>query len=94
MKTHIPYRRILQCNGSWTPYSDGLLPNMMFDENSHFSLQCKLEIYSNWPSGQYQNMGVSFGPGKHKNANYFKQICSGSARLYCCSTNTNFVMNT
>jgi len=28
-------------------YSDGLLPYMMFDENSHSSLQWKLEIYSN-----------------------------------------------
>ena len=28
-------------------YSDGLLPYMIFDENSHSSLQWKLEIYSN-----------------------------------------------
>src|SRR6218665_2655754 len=42
------YRRIiLQCNGSWTPYIDGLLTHMMFDENNYFSLQWKLEIYSN-----------------------------------------------
>jgi len=42
------YRRIiLQCNGSWIPYIDGLLPHMMFDESNYFSLQCKLEIDSN-----------------------------------------------
>src|SRR6218665_3940438 len=36
------YRRIiLQCNGSWTPYIDGLLPHMMFDESNYFSLQWK-----------------------------------------------------
>jgi len=40
-------RIILQCNESWTPYIDGLLAHMMLDENNYFSMQWKLEIYSN-----------------------------------------------
>src|SRR6218665_1756485 len=73
--THIPYRTTSKNNSSMQlkldTYSDGLLPYMMLDENSHSSLQWKLEIYINYPEWTVAKYGCFVGTWEAQECRHF-----------------------